>query len=70
MIEKNKQDLILLKFFLITIIIIHKLVYKGFVLKFNDTTLKSYDIHYLMKKIEKKFKRIIWKIEKIKEQID
>ena len=50
MIEKNKQDLILLKFFLITISIIHKLVYKGFVLKFNDTTLKSYDMYYLLKK--------------------
>ena len=44
MIEKNKQDLILLKFFLITISIIHLLIYKCFVLKFNDTTLKSYDI--------------------------
>ena len=57
MIEKNKQDLILLKFFLITISIIHKLVYKGFVLKFNDTTLKSYDISLFDEKIEKKFKK-------------
>ena len=51
MIEKNKHDLISLKFFLITISIIHILVYKCFVLKFNDTTLKLLDIIKLIKKI-------------------
>ena len=54
MIEKNKQDLILLKFFLITISIIHKLVYKGFVLKFNDITLKSYDNNIYEKTVTKR----------------
>ena len=54
MIEKNKHDLILLKFFLITISIIHILVYKCFVLKFNDTTLKLLDNEKINKKIAKK----------------
>ena len=53
MIEKNKHDLILLKFFLITISIIHILVYKCFVLKFNDTNLKLSDNVKLIKKLLK-----------------
>ena len=53
MIEKNKQDLILLKFFLITISIINILIYKCFVLKFNDTILKLLDNIKIIKKIVK-----------------
>ena len=50
MIEKNKQNLILLKFFLITNSIIHILVYKCFVLKINDTNIKLNDISKMIKK--------------------
>ena len=47
MIEKNK---LLFAFFLITISIMNKVVYKCFVLKLNDTNLKLNDKHKTFEK--------------------